>query len=155
MSGNTITINGHEPLTWYVDDSHMPLLAAVLSTLGEPQGDEALLMLERAKNGELITADGDDDQDEQPEGYAMALYDEDTQVLVYKIQKGPIGEHGVNGVQIDQVIGKVKEILVGFTQRLASDETLAAVAALDIAINELAKRTQDRTQRGVEGTENP
>jgi hypothetical protein len=148
MPSNGITINGQENLRWEVPDSKMSLLVSVLATLGEPQSDEA-----RELQQQELTSPGFDLPDKAP--LTMRLWDPDTQVLVAKVQNGPVKEHGKNGVQIDSVIDCVSGILMDFDKRVPSSLTKVAILCLQAALEALAARTAERTGRGVEGTEQP
>ncbi len=72
-----------------------------------------------------------------------------------KLQDGPVGEVGVNGAQIDEVIFWCHERLTEFYQRLPDQHTDNAIEFLELAVIELNERRKDRTARGVEGTSQP
>ena len=69
-----------------------------------------------------------------------------------RLQTGPIKEAGVNGCQIDEVIGWCREQLVEFHSKGPCEENANAILALEEALSQLAKRTKNRESRGVEGT---
>ena len=72
-----------------------------------------------------------------------------------KLQNGPIGEVGVNGAQIDEVIAWCRDRLLEFERKLHDSHTAMAAFRLDQALVALAERTKDREIRGVEGTARP
>lgn len=68
-------------------------------------------------------------------------------------QKGPIKEHGVNGVANEDLIAMVIDRLQSFQEsEYKCRENAIAVTKLEEALMWLRKRTQDRERRGVEGT---
>ena len=71
--------------------------------------------------------------------------------IMFKIQNGPIKEHGVNGCQVDTLIHAAKVILEGLNKKSPSNYNKAAILGLELAINQLKARTEDREARGVEG----
>jgi len=72
--------------------------------------------------------------------------------ILFKIQNGPIKEHGVNGCQVDTLIHAAKMILEGFNKKFPCRENSVAITKLDESIMWLEKRTKDREARKVEGT---
>lgn len=74
--------------------------------------------------------------------------------ITFKIQDGPIKKKGVNGCQVDQLIETAKMMLEGLNKKVPARETSLAVTRLEEALMWLDKRRQDRTARGVEGTNN-
>ncbi len=72
--------------------------------------------------------------------------------IVFRLQKGPIKEVGVNGCQVDTMIEAAKMIIDGLNQKHPCEENAMALAALQSALEWLAVRTKNRTERGVEGT---
>lgn len=72
--------------------------------------------------------------------------------IVFKIQDGPIKEHGVNGCQVDTLIHAAKMILVGLNKKSSSEYNRMAIGYLEEAIERLEARTRNREARGVEGT---
>jgi len=79
---------------------------------------------------------------------------EDKNSLSFTLQKGPIKEVGVNGCQVDTVIEAAKMILEGFNKKMPCRENACAITKLDECLMWLNKRTQDRINREVEGTNN-
>lgn len=72
---------------------------------------------------------------------------------VVNFQNGPILEAGVNGVMNEDLIGICIDRLRGFQAGTYScRENAVALTKLEEALMWLRKRTQDREDRGVEGT---
>jgi hypothetical protein len=68
-------------------------------------------------------------------------------------QEGPVKEVGVNGVTNEDLIEVVMHRLHDFQMGpFKSVYNLYAISALNGALQHLDKRTQERKQRGVEGT---
>src|SRR5690606_32804339 len=76
----------------------------------------------------------------------------DVNSLSFTIQNGPVGDGGVNGCQVDTVIETAKVILENLNKKLPCRENSLAITKLDEALMWLAKRRDDRLDRGVEGT---
>ncbi len=69
-----------------------------------------------------------------------------------KFQCGPIGEVGVNGTSIENVIELLLVRLRGFQDGgFKCRENALAITHLEEAQNWLERRTRDRVKRGVEG----
>ena len=70
-----------------------------------------------------------------------------------KFQKGPIKEYGVNGVMNEDLIAMVIDRLYSFQEsEYKCRENAIAITKLEEALMWLRKRTEDRENRGVEGT---
>lgn len=83
---------------------------------------------------------------------AKPIYvDHDVNMISFRIQNGPIKEHGVNGCQVDTLIHAAKQMLLGLNEKFPSDYNCNAIAALMAATEALDARTRDREARGVEG----
>lgn len=90
-----------------------------------------------------------------PHHFEVYTYNEPQQRLVGKIdfQKGPIKEHGINGVNNEDLIGMVICRLEHFQQsEFRCRENALAISKLEEALLWLRKRTMGREIRGVEGT---
>ena len=72
--------------------------------------------------------------------------------IAFTLQKGPIKEVGVNGCQIDTIIETAKLIIEGLNAKFPCEENEKAIFHLTETIGWLAHRTANRTERGVEGT---
>ena len=157
MSSNTITINDDSYLEWEIADDKMPLLMGVLSTLGEPcralkGAREADRIHAKVQEGALAV---DETKDVNHGDITTMTWSLDTHVLIAKIQKGPIKEVGLNGVQIDAVINRLNGILCSFHNRCPSKFTTAAILCINAALEVLAARTEEREKRGVESSYQP
>lgn len=73
-----------------------------------------------------------------------------------RFQQGPVGEAGVNGVTNEALLAIVIDRLQGFqTGQFACRENALALTKCEEALLWLEKRTAERMQRGVEGTNHP
>ena len=76
--------------------------------------------------------------------------------LNIKLQEGPIGEDGINGCQIDDVVQYCVDRIDEFNNKedgkFACKENCQAIEHLESALGWLKKRTANREARGVEGT---
>ena len=70
-----------------------------------------------------------------------------------RLQDGAIKEHGRNGCQIDDVLVWARDVLVHFNAKFPCRENSLAITKVEEALHWLQARTEDRTDRGVEGTE--
>lgn len=80
---------------------------------------------------------------------------DDTQQLLTEVifQKGPIKEHGINGIHNEDLIAMVICRLEHFQQSpFSSRDNAMAITKLEEALLWLRKRTIGRENRGVEGT---
>lgn len=68
-----------------------------------------------------------------------------------KFQDGPIKEAGVNGAQVDDVLGVCLEKLQGFNANFACAENTYAIQHLQETLFWLRARRENREKRGVEG----
>jgi len=75
--------------------------------------------------------------------------------ISFTIQSGPVGEVGVNGCQIDEMIQVAKTMLEGLNKDLPCRENSVAITKLDEALMWLKKRKANRLARRVEGTNQP
>jgi hypothetical protein len=70
-----------------------------------------------------------------------------------KFQDGMPSEVGINGISNEALLAIVQDRLIGFqSTKYATEDTATALNKLTSAIKWLHRRTQLRTQRGVEGT---
>lgn len=95
-----------------------------------------------------------DDQDPTNEN-ASNIYEvhyADT-VIRLPFQHGPVKKAGVNGITNEALLAVVIDRLQGFqTSEYSCRENAVALTHLETALLWLQKRTRDRVQRGVEGT---
>jgi hypothetical protein len=75
---------------------------------------------------------------------------DDTSVL-FRGQRGPIEEVGVNGCQIDDMIAFARLTIEAFNAKFPCRENALAITKLEEAEMWLQRRTQNREARGVEG----
>lgn len=71
----------------------------------------------------------------------------------FTMQSRPIKEAGkVDGLQIDDIIQYCVYYLEKLNSEVYCDKTEKAISELQDALNTLVERTEDRKDRGVEGT---
>jgi hypothetical protein len=109
----------------------------------------------RKKNPEKFTPSGGMDykwfeSEIRPNNFVYVRNDVNS--IAFTIQNGPVKEVGVNGCQVDTIIGAAKIMLQGLYEKMPSAETFQAIRHLQFALDELEKRKLDREFRGVEGT---
>jgi hypothetical protein len=85
----------------------------------------------------------------RPDGFIEI--DDLLNVVVFRLQNGPIKEVGVNGCQVDTLIEAAKLIIEGLNKNYPCRENAVAITKLDEALMWLEKRKKDREKRGVEG----
>ncbi len=85
-----------------------------------------------------------------PDGNFIEV-DDKHNAITFKIQNGPIKEHGVNGCQVDDIILAARTIISGLNKNFPCRENSCAITKLDEAMQWLAWRTRDCEKRGVEG----
>ena len=81
--------------------------------------------------------------------------DAETDILrcTVEFQNGPVKEVGVNGIHNEDLICIVIDRLEGFQSGdYACEDNGKAIANLHMALANLRKRTDERKERGVEGT---
>lgn len=69
-----------------------------------------------------------------------------------RFQRGAVKEHGVNGLQNEQLLAVLIHRLGVLNKAFPCRENALAITKLDEALLWLQKRTADRKARGVEGT---
>lgn len=83
--------------------------------------------------------------------YRFDIPDGDSWILCF--QNGPVAEAGVNGITHEALLAVLIDRLEGFQSGPYHNEHNAvALQHLECALLELNKRTQERIERGVEGT---
>jgi hypothetical protein len=81
----------------------------------------------------------------------------DTYILVdenqvtFTIQDGPIGDVGVNGIQVTDMLEFVKEVYKSLNHAFPCRENSITITKIEEAIHWQDARTKDRESRGVEG----
>ena len=74
--------------------------------------------------------------------------------IEFQIQDGPIKESGVNGCQVDTLISAAFIMISALDKKFPCGENKGALESLTMALAWLNSRTEDREDRGVEGTSN-
>ena len=69
----------------------------------------------------------------------------------FVIQDGPIGEVGVNGIQVSDMLMYVKDVFVSLNEEFPCRENSLTITKLEEALHWQEARTKDRVTRGVEG----
>lgn len=87
----------------------------------------------------------------QPGLYSVGIVEQDTRMLEVKFQRGPIGESGINGVQVEQLLAICLDRLQSFGNSRDRDTNIA-LTHIEDALLRLDHRTMKREARGVEGT---
>jgi hypothetical protein len=67
------------------------------------------------------------------------------------IQDGPIGEVGVNGIQVTDMLEYIKEVYKSLNHAFPCRENSITITKIEEAIHWQDARTKDRENRGVEG----
>lgn len=76
-------------------------------------------------------------------------------MFAIKWQEGTVPEVGVNGAQVDEVVGACIDRLTVLRAELPDRETSLAITKLEEAFMWLQRRTEKRMAQGVEGTRSP
>jgi len=71
--------------------------------------------------------------------------------ISFRIQQGPIKEHGMNGCQVDTMIKSSLLIIQKLNEEFPCRENSIAITKLQEALMWLEQRKKDRIARGVEG----
>ena len=82
------------------------------------------------------------------------LKNNDVGHISFNKQVGPIKEYGVNGVQVDDMVEVIKNIIQSLNDKFPCRENAMVITKLDEAQMWLGKRKADREKRNVEGTNN-
>ena len=82
---------------------------------------------------------------------AYVTIDDRTNTIAFRIQDGPIKEHGVNGCQVDTLVHAAVKIISELNKKFPSHDNDSCLVHLKIAIDHLERRKADREKRGVEG----
>ena len=72
--------------------------------------------------------------------------------LHVKFQSGPVKEHGVNGVQVEDVLAVALDRIRFLNGKQACRENACAITNIEQGLHWLEQRTKKRQQLGVEGT---
>lgn len=91
--------------------------------------------------------------DEQYDAERSPLSDKFGRNCIIGFQNGPIAEFGVNGISNEALLAIVEDRLQGFQSgQFSCRENAVALTKLQECMMWLQKRTRDRLDRGVEGT---
>jgi len=71
--------------------------------------------------------------------------------LTVKLQDGPIGDVGENGMQVTELLDFVNEIYKELNKAFPCRENSLTITKIEEAIHWQDSRTKDRESRGVEG----
>ena len=71
--------------------------------------------------------------------------------VLFTIQNGPIGDAGVNGIQVTDMLEFVKEVYKSLNHAFPCRENSITITKIEEAIHWQDARTKDRETRGVEG----
>lgn len=71
--------------------------------------------------------------------------------ITIEIQDGPIGEVGVNGIQVTDMLNYVKEVYKSLNSAFPCRENSLTITKIEEAIHWQDARTKDRESRKVEG----
>lgn len=72
--------------------------------------------------------------------------------LKVKFQSGPIKEHGVNGVQVEDLLNVALDRIRFLNGKQACRENACAITKIEEGLHWLEARTKKRQQLGIEGT---
>ena len=75
----------------------------------------------------------------------------DGSTLSFKIQDGPIGENGVNGVQVTDVLEFTCKLYKSLNSAFPCRENSLTITKIEEALHWQEARTRDRVKRDVEG----
>lgn len=78
----------------------------------------------------------------------------DGNTLSFQIQNGPIGDVGVNGIQVTDVLAFTKELYKSLNAAFPCRENSLTITKIEEALHWQEARTRDKVNRNVEGTNN-
>ncbi len=87
--------------------------------------------------------------DIRPNSFIYVRHDKNS--ISFTMQNQPIQECGVNGCQVDELIGAAKVILEGLNKKFPCRQNALAITKLEEAMHWLTDRRNDREKRNVEG----
>ncbi len=93
-----------------------------------------------------VWGDGSED-----EGWSPITVDSCENSIAFKIQSGPIKENGLNGCQVDEIIETARLIVKGLNENYPCPENAMVMMHLQMALQALKIRKENRKTRGVEG----
>jgi len=80
------------------------------------------------------------------------IYTASDNSIHFKIQDGPIKEHGVNGCQAITILEAMRIMYLQLNKKIPCTQNDTTIHHLDLAIQAQNERTANRENRGVEGT---
>ena len=89
------------------------------------------------------------EKDIRPHNFIYIRHDVNS--ISFTLQNQPINEVGVNGCQVDELIGAAKVILEGLNKKFPCRQNSLAITKLEEAMHWLTDRRNERASRGVEG----
>ena len=75
----------------------------------------------------------------------------DKNSIAFTLQNGPMQENGKNGCQVTDMIAVAKHIIEGLNTKFPCRENAMTITKLDEALMWQERRTNDRTNRNIEG----
>jgi hypothetical protein len=72
--------------------------------------------------------------------------------ISFKIQDGPIGEAGVNGLQVTDMVRFCTEVYKSLNDQIRCRENALTITKLEEAVLWQGERTRNRQLAGIEGT---
>ena len=72
-------------------------------------------------------------------------------VIAFAIQDGPVGDAGVNGIQVTDMLNCIKEVYKSLNNAFPCRENSLTITKIEEAIHWQDARTKDRENRNVEG----
>ncbi len=75
--------------------------------------------------------------------------------IVFRIQDGVIGEHGINGLQVTDMLKYIQHLYISLNEDFPCGENQLTINNIGSAINWQNVRTRERERRGVEGKNLP
>lgn len=93
----------------------------------------------------------DEDLSNWPTETCPIIIDHDQNIIMFKIQNGPIKEVGVNGCQVDTMAETLRLMVDKLNTKYPCPENTLALNGLGTTMKAFKSRKTDRTARGVEG----
>jgi hypothetical protein len=87
----------------------------------------------------------------RPNAFMYVRHDKNS--ISFTLQDGPVKEKGVNGCQVTDIIAVAKHMIERLNKKFPCTENETTLFHLQEAIDAQTERTRDRTNRGVEGTQ--
>ena len=107
-------------------------------------------MVEDTDGGRVTRQPGPDD-DLQKAARFRPFIEVGEDYVTFRMQRGPIKEHGVNGCQIDDIVKFAADTIAVLNKKFSCRENSLAITKLEEAWLWLQARKMDREARNVEG----